>query len=153
LGAEVLSTDLSDGQTATTLLGEDVTVSISNDSVFINNALVTMADIQTDNGVVHVIDAVLLPPTITDVETIEAMDASVKIMPNPTTDYFELTLDRSKFELEMVNLYNAQGQLVRVWSAANVGQQFEIADLAAGYYFVELLSNDQKRVVEKITLR
>ena len=63
LGAQVLSTDLSDGATATTLLGEDVLVEIDCEGgIFINDAQVTLADIVTDNGVVHVIDAVLLPP-------------------------------------------------------------------------------------------
>ena len=62
IGAEVLSTDLADGATATTLLGEDVTVTINDDGIFINDAQVTVADITADNGVVHVIDAVLLPP-------------------------------------------------------------------------------------------
>ncbi len=71
IGAQVLSTDLTDGATATTLLGEDVTVTINDDGIFINDAQVTVADIVTDNGVVHVIDAVLLVPeppyTVVDV--------------------------------------------------------------------------------------
>ena len=62
VGAQVLSTDLADGATATTLNGADVTVTINGDGIFINDAQVTVADIVTDNGVVHVIDAVLLPP-------------------------------------------------------------------------------------------
>jgi uncharacterized surface protein with fasciclin (FAS1) repeats len=49
----------------TTLLGADVTVTINSNGVFIDNAQVTLADIPADNGVVHVIDAVLLPPTNT----------------------------------------------------------------------------------------
>ena len=60
-----LSTDLSDGMMVTTLNGKSVTVTINDDGVFINDAQVTVADIVADNGVVHVIDAVLLPPTIT----------------------------------------------------------------------------------------
>ena len=58
-----MSSMLSNGQTVTTLLGSDVTVTISGGNVYINNAMVTVADIVGDNGVVHVIDAVLLPPT------------------------------------------------------------------------------------------
>ena len=62
VGASAYAADLSDGQMIQTLLGEDVTVSITADGVFINNAQVTVADVAADNGVVHVIDAVLLPP-------------------------------------------------------------------------------------------
>ena len=70
VGAQVLSTDLADGATATTLLGEDVTVTINDGGIFINDAQVTVADIVTDNGVVHVIDAVLLPPTEPETTTV-----------------------------------------------------------------------------------
>jgi transforming growth factor-beta-induced protein len=65
LGAQVLSADLSDGQTAETLQGEEITVSI-NDGVQINNANVVTADLIGTNGVVHIIDAVILPPSYTE---------------------------------------------------------------------------------------
>ena len=63
VNATAMSTDLSDGQMITTMLGEDVTISIMDGTVMVNDATVTVADIAADNGVVHVIDAVLLPPT------------------------------------------------------------------------------------------
>ena len=64
VGATAFSTDLSDGQMVATLNGAEVEVSIECDgSIFINDAQVILADIETDNGVVHVLDAVLLPPT------------------------------------------------------------------------------------------
>merc|ERR1740117_146964 len=62
VGAEVYSSALSNGQVVTTLNGASVTVSITSAGVFINNARVTVADIAASNGVVHVIDAVLMPP-------------------------------------------------------------------------------------------
>jgi uncharacterized surface protein with fasciclin (FAS1) repeats len=58
----VMSGDLSDGMTATTVNGADITVSIDMGTVMINDATVTTADIETSNGVIHVIDSVILPP-------------------------------------------------------------------------------------------
>ncbi|TVQ03822.1 MAG: fasciclin domain-containing protein [Balneolaceae bacterium] len=65
IGAQVLSSDLADGQTAETLQGEEITVSI-NGGVQINNANVIAADLIGTNGVVHIIDAVILPPSYTE---------------------------------------------------------------------------------------
>ena len=59
---QVLSTDLTDGMTAATLNGAEITVDLT-DGVKINEATVTSADLQAQNGVVHVIDQVLLPPS------------------------------------------------------------------------------------------
>lgn len=60
----VASTDLVDGQTATTALGEDVTVAINNDGVFISNSQVTTADIAASNGIIHIMKDVMVPPSI-----------------------------------------------------------------------------------------
>lgn len=50
------------GQEIRTLNGDTIALSLSGDSLFINESQVVVADIQTTNGVIHVIDAVLLPP-------------------------------------------------------------------------------------------
>ena len=70
LGAEVFSSDLSDGQNAMTLLGQGIEVKIDANGVFINNAKVSVANIDASNGVVHVLDAVLLPPSETVVDVV-----------------------------------------------------------------------------------
>jgi len=59
-GAAALAGDLSDGDTFTTVQGDDITVSIRDGSVFVNGAQVTTADVEASNGVVHIIDDVLL---------------------------------------------------------------------------------------------
>jgi len=59
---KILSTDLKNGQKAKTVQGSEITVTMKDGNVMINNATVTAADIMADNGVVHVIDTVILPP-------------------------------------------------------------------------------------------
>lgn len=53
--------DLTDGQELTTVQGGKLVVSIKDGVVKIGNATVTAADIEASNGVIHVIDTVLLP--------------------------------------------------------------------------------------------
>ena len=60
---KIMSSDLSNGQKAKTVQGGDVKITIADGTVMINNANVTSADIQAENGVVHVIDKVILPPS------------------------------------------------------------------------------------------
>jgi uncharacterized surface protein with fasciclin (FAS1) repeats len=62
VAGSVMSGDLSDGMTAATVNGADITISIDGDTVMVNDATVVTADIETSNGVIHVIDSVILPP-------------------------------------------------------------------------------------------
>ena len=57
---KVMSTDLQDDMEAATVQGETVTIDFDN-GVQVEGANVTAADIETTNGVIHVIDAVILP--------------------------------------------------------------------------------------------
>jgi uncharacterized surface protein with fasciclin (FAS1) repeats len=57
-----MAADVVDLTSATTVLGKDVAVKVDMGNVYINDAQVIITDIETSNGVIHVIDAVLLPP-------------------------------------------------------------------------------------------
>ena len=57
---KVMSTDLSDDMTAATVQGGDITIDLDN-GVMVNDASVVTADIEASNGVIHVIDSVILP--------------------------------------------------------------------------------------------
>jgi len=47
---------------AATVLGKNVTVKVEGDKVYVNDAQVVIVDIKATNGIIHVIDTVLLPP-------------------------------------------------------------------------------------------
>ncbi len=57
------SSDLTDGESLTTLQGSDLPVTIDGSTVMVGDATVVQADIQAGNGVIHVIDTVLQPPS------------------------------------------------------------------------------------------
>jgi uncharacterized surface protein with fasciclin (FAS1) repeats len=58
---KVMSTDLSNGMEAATVQGANVTI-MTEGGVKVNGANVVTADVEASNGVIHVIDAVILPP-------------------------------------------------------------------------------------------
>jgi uncharacterized surface protein with fasciclin (FAS1) repeats len=62
ISGKVLSTDLKEGSVKT-VQGENVKINLHS-GAFFNKSKVVKADIMTSNGVIHVIDSVLLPPTV-----------------------------------------------------------------------------------------
>ncbi|MER3318584.1 MAG: fasciclin domain-containing protein [Allomuricauda sp.] len=105
--AAVLSTDLSDGQSITTLQGSNIEVSTQG-GVFIGDATdvaaeVTTANIEVSNGVVHIIDKVLLPQAI--------LDELADIILVPITD---LALGNENLENLVAALVAADGDLPTV---------------------------------------
>ncbi len=49
--------------TAKTVQGQNIAISVEGANVFVNGAQVTTVDVEAENGIIHIIDAVLLPPT------------------------------------------------------------------------------------------
>ena len=61
IAGKVMSTDLSEGLKAATVQGSEVTITLEGGAK-VNGATISTADIAATNGVIHVIDAVILPP-------------------------------------------------------------------------------------------
>ena len=71
VGATALSTDLYDGMEVTALNNSTLTIGVDSTGVTVEYAMVTVADLITDNGVVHVIDAVLVPSSTNSILELE----------------------------------------------------------------------------------
>lgn len=61
VSGKVMAADVVKLDSAATVQGQSVNVTTNDGSVMINNANVVMADVKASNGVIHVIDTVLLP--------------------------------------------------------------------------------------------
>ena len=59
-----------------TLLGKDVDVAFDGTNLFINSSKVVLGNIEASNGIIHVIDSVLLPPTLPTIPEVAA-DAGI----------------------------------------------------------------------------
>ena len=57
--------------------GDSVGLSLDGDMLLVNTATVTITDLQTDNGIIHVIDAVLLPPKAKGEPTANIVDTAI----------------------------------------------------------------------------
>jgi uncharacterized surface protein with fasciclin (FAS1) repeats len=63
VAGKVMAADVVKLKESKTVNGAMVAVKVDGGNVMINNAKVTTADIEASNGVIHVIDTVLLPPS------------------------------------------------------------------------------------------
>jgi transforming growth factor-beta-induced protein len=62
IDGKFMSADVMSLESADTLSGESIKIKEDMGNVYVNDAMVTIKDIETANGVIHVIDTVLLPP-------------------------------------------------------------------------------------------
>ncbi|CUU35305.1 MAG: fasciclin domain-containing protein [Armatimonadetes bacterium] len=62
VSGKVMSKDVVKLKSAKTLQGKSINIRVRNNTVYINDAKVVKADIECTNGVIHVIDKVILPP-------------------------------------------------------------------------------------------
>jgi len=133
VGGVVLSTDLMNG-TVPTLNGADVTVDLTN-GVMINDAMVTTADVEADNGVVHIIDKVLLPGAGISEEAID-----ISIYPNPAQDNLYINSSAS------VDYYitDVSGSVVK--RGVTGEQVVSVADLQSGAYLVHTSASKSGQV-------
>lgn len=61
VAGKVMAADVMKLDSATTVQGQEVTVKIMDGKVMIDDATVVIADVEASNGVIHVIDSVILP--------------------------------------------------------------------------------------------
>ena len=153
VSGKVMSGDLSDGMMATTLLGKDIEVSIDGGKVYINDAMVTVADIEADNGVVHVIDAVLLPPTVTSLEDNLIENAEIAIYPNPAADYLNVGLNGIEADGLRVRIINTSGTVFNEFVMNSTNERLDISSLSSGFYYLLISNNDSVQSKKFIVTR
>ncbi len=104
-------------------------------------AEVIVANLIASNGVVHVIDAVLIP-TLSSVENLTSVE-NLNVYPNPTNNQFTVDIELNASERVTVDLINIVGQVVKsidlgTRSAGLNREYIDVNDLSEGIYFMNL---------------
>ena len=152
LGAAVPSDSLSDGQTATTLQGSDVTVTIDSSGVFINDAMVVLADIMADNGIVHVIDVVLVPPTDVSTPAELASTVGIEVYPNPSTGTLQVRFPQTLSKEKQIQLFSLDGKALRTWGSQAFEETLSLEGITPGVYLLLIESDQDQRYFQRILL-
>ena len=127
LDSEVLSTGLTAGN-VTTMEGSDVVVNLTG-GVFINDAEVTLADVDVDNGVVHAINKVLDPATA----SLDENTILVNLYPNPATEFITVAADQ---EINAIQVVSMNGAVLKTINATGGEMNIDVTDLASGQYLL-----------------
>ena len=142
----VLSTELVNGAVPT-LSGEEVIVNIDMGAM-INSSNVTGPDNETGNGVVHVIDAVLLA-TYLGVEESDLGDYTLTVYPNPSSDFVKVDTNGTDFNSVIIQDYT--GRVVFEQAVSTNTTVLDVHKLASGQYIITL-SGDTNKVSEKLLI-
>lgn len=111
LNGQFLSTDLDAGQIVPTLNGGSAVVLKDETGVTVNGSHVVNPDLVATNGVIHVIDKVLLPPSdAVDSESAASRAFEVNAYPNPAIDRLTINPLQNQFSnTTNVVIYHTEG--------------------------------------------
>ncbi len=142
ISGKVMSSDLSEGLTAETLLGQELMFSLDGGAKIMDPngriSNITAADIEAQNGVVHVIDTVILPDQMaTGIETFNEND--LKLYPNPAKDY--VNIDSGDL-YGTIRISDSFGKIVFNSEINNTVERIDLSEFQPGLYFI--ISGDGK---------
>lgn len=100
-------------------------------------ATVTMADLMASNGVVHVIDAVLVP-AIVAVTNFDGAGVEVTFFPNPVQNQMNVRIDDASITEMNISVINLNGQRVNNWNLGNGNNVIDFTSVPAGTYTLEI---------------
>jgi len=93
-GAAVDAANVTDGMTAEAANGDTLSFTVTNDSVMVGDAIVTSADVEASNGIIHVVDKVLMPPA-------DVIEESVTTTCDVTVGVVETAYDRPSVSIDV----------------------------------------------------
>lgn len=139
LGMNLPSSDITDGLIASTLLAsDDVTFTFEGTNILIEESTITNTDLMADNGIIHEINAVMIPEELTTgLFNNSEVNSALAVYPNPVANsnlFIDTDLKANYLVLDASGRVVAQG----TYSTAGI----DVANLSEGVYSIQVVSNN-----------
>ena len=133
---DFFSADLSDGMMITSLEGQDLNIAITADGITVEGVNISVTDILADNGVVHVIDAVMIPISVSTAEP--AFASEVRIMPNPASSFTQVHLPVNILQNTELTLRDMTGRTLLQRQATSTMESLDLSAYPSGTYLLQI---------------
>ncbi|HPN71555.1 MAG TPA: fasciclin domain-containing protein [Saprospiraceae bacterium] len=142
------SSGLFNGKVLTTISEEQIQIKTEGSDIFVNNGKIIAADVEATNGLVHVVDAVLLPVEIVGLKVLDA--SAGKIFPNPAVQMLQYDFGNSFNDKVNLQVFDTKGiEVLRLNDRNSVGS-IDLNGLSTGIYILKL--TDDKSQGSKVFL-
>lgn len=99
-----------------------------------------------------VYDTVTVMMLVSEINKTDIDPIPIKVYPNPGVDFVIIEADLKQVNQMEIFIYDQQGQLVKKEEIGNSQQKIDISQWPSGQYFIQLISNNQKAVIEFIKI-
>jgi hypothetical protein len=137
----VLSSAITNNLKVKSFDNQDLVFKISGGAVFVNNAQVIAANLLASNGVVHVVDQVILPNIDTKVDVIPANESL--IYPNPAFDVINYDFSKWAKGEVVVKVVSLDGKSITTFNKLDVKGQITISGIQSGLHILKAESGSK----------
>jgi len=145
LEIETYSNDLFDGDIIQTLAGMNIKVTVNQDGVHLNDAKMIYSDFNSPNGVLHIVDKVILEESnvALGINNFSDVIGETNVYPNPATSRTSVSIELKESSEIDIELYDLTGKIVKRANFGMLLSGFQTMDLAiddldAGLYIMNI---------------
>lgn len=137
-----------------TLNGDSLSVTVTDTTIQVDSIDVIVADIYATNGIVHVIDGVLIPRTITSVRDVtSAAEVGIRVFPVPASGATTVTVPEALAADTELSIIDARGVRVDRRVLRGTSTSVDVSALNAGVYYFLFEATDGRAFVQPVSVR
>jgi len=125
--------------------GHTARISLRSDGFYIDDAKIILYNVMADNGIVHMINAIVNPPIVSSADELD--NPTFSIYPNPVIDRLYIKDHSFRTDKLSIKIYDSSGRLIEQWNDQNLNKPLDVSRLNQGQYYI-LIDNKASVLVD-----